>query len=302
MKVAVVGAGSIGQRHHRILQELRHEVVLVSRSSPLARFASLSEAIKNQIFDYVVIASKTSQHFEDLNVLIENQFSGCVLIEKPIFDQAQKLLTNKFVSSGVGYNLRFHPGIIWLKQSLLQLGTISSANFYVGQYLPTWRPDTEYQTSSSAKTSFGGGVLRDLSHEIDLVQNIFGDWKKLTALGGRFSDLKIETDDTFSILMQTERCSAVSIQMNYTDRLKQREITISGNNGTLKLDLIANSASLNDSKINFDTNTDASYTSMHKSLVQRDVSEICSLSEALTVVKTIEAIEKSVEKQKWIKQ
>jgi predicted dehydrogenase len=225
---------------------------------------------------------------------------GSVLVEKPIFDRSEKLKANRFKLLAVGYNLRFHPAIIWLQETLPQLGAISSANLYVGQYLPTWRPDSDYRNSSSAKTDTGGGVLRDLSHELDLVQYIFGDWIKLTAIGGKFSDLEIETDDTFSILMQTDRCSAVSVQMNYSDRLRQRLITVNGNNGTIQIDLVRNSATFNYNQKSFDVQPDSTYVSQHSAVIHNQDLSICSLADALKVVATIEAVEKSAKKSKWI--
>ncbi len=300
VKVAVVGAGSIGQRHQRLLQELGHEVVVVSKSSKSAKYRSLTDALTQENFEYVVLASPTSQHFADLGVLIEKNFVGSVLVEKPIFDRSEKLKPNRFKLLAVGYNLRFHPAIIWLQETLPQLGAISSVNFYVGQYLPTWRPDSDYRTSSSAKTDSGGGVLRDLSHELDLVQYIFGDWKKITAIGGKFSDLEIETDDTFSILLQTDRCSAVSVQMNYSDRLRQRLITVNGNNGTIQIDLVSNSAKFNNNQKSFDVHPDSTYISQHNAVIHNQDLSVCSLAEALKVVATIEAVEKSAKKSKWI--
>ena len=300
VKVAVVGAGSIGQRHQRLLQELGHEVVVVSKSSKSAKYKSLTDALTQENFEYVVLASPTSQHFAELRVLIEKNFVGSVLVEKPIFDRSEKLKPNRFKLLAVGYNLRFHPAIIWLQETLPQLGAVSSVNFYVGQYLPTWRPDSDYRTSSSAKTDSGGGVLRDLSHELDLVQYIFGDWKKMTAIGGKFSDLEIETDDTFSILLQTDRCSAVSVQMNYSDRLRQRLITVNGNNGTIQIDLVSNSATFNNSQKSFDVHPDSTYISQHNAVIHNQDLSICSLADALKVVATIEAVEKSAKKSKWI--
>ena len=300
VKVAVVGAGSIGQRHQRLLQELGHEVVVISKSSKSAKYKSISDALTQESFEYIVLASQTSQHFADLSVLSEKSFVGSVLVEKPIFDRSEKLKPNRFKLLAVGYNLRFHPAIIWLQKTLPQLGAISSANLYVGQYLPTWRPDSDYRNSSSAKTDTGGGVLRDLSHELDLVQYIFGDWNKLTAIGGKFSDLEIETDDTFSILMQTDQCSAVSVQMNYSDRLRQRMITVNGNNGTIQIDLVSNSATFNNSQMSFDVQPDSTYVSQHNAVIHNQDLSICSLADALKVVATIEAVEKSAKKSKWI--
>lgn len=302
VNVAVVGAGSIGSRHQRILKQLGHKVSVVSANSPDADFRSMSDALERESFDYVVIASQTSQHVTDLSALINNRFNGRVLIEKPLFEKLHTLEDNNFSFAAVGYNLRFHPAIVWLKDTLPKLGKLSSANFYVGQYLPTWRPDSDYRKSSSARDISGGGVLRDLSHELDLVQYLFGDWQQLTAVGGKFSDLEIATDDTFSILMTSTKCNAISVQLNYIDRIKQRYITINGNNGTVSIDLISNTAKFSDLDVKFSVNADDTYVAQHLAVISSDSQNTCSLSEALKVVETIQAIEKSAEKLKWISQ
>ena len=302
MNVVVVGAGSIGSRHQRILKQLGHQVSVVSAHSPNAEFKSLSDALERQSFDYVVIASQTSQHFHDFSTLIRNKFKGRVLIEKPLFEKPYRLKSNLFSLAAVGYNLRFHPAIIWLKDTLPKLGHLSSANFYVGQHLPTWRPDTDYRRSSSAQDSSGGGVLRDLSHELDLAQHLFGDWQRLTAIGGKFSDLKITTDDTFSILISATNCNVVSVHLNYLDQIKQRDITINGNNGTISVDLVGNCAKFNDLEVKFSVSADDSYTAQHLAVIANDSQNICTLGDALKVVDTIEAIEIAAKKQKWVSQ
>jgi len=305
VKIAVIGAGSIGSRHARILQDLKHEVVIVSShvNSQLgtAKYKSISDALKHDQFEYVVVASKTSQHLNDLNELCNAKFAGSVLIEKPLFASSHRVAKNNFEFAGVGYNLRFHPAVLWLRGVLPRLGKISSANFYVGQYLPTWRDNNDYSNSSSAKATSGGGVLRDLSHELDLAQHFFGDWTQLTACGGKFSNLEIETDDTFSILMKTKACNALSIQLNYLDRIKQRNITINGDNGTINVDLISGAAQFNETTQTFELQSDQTYLAEHTAMIEKDATTLCTFDEALAVVETIDAIEKASNKQKWIK-
>ena len=302
VNVVVVGAGSIGSRHQRILKQLGHQVSVVSANSPNAEFKSLSDALERQSFDYAVIASQTSQHFHDFSTLIRNKFIGRVLIEKPVFEKPHQLKSNLFSFAAVGYNLRFHPAIIWLKDTLPKLGQLSSANFYVGQYLPSWRPDTDYRRSSSAQDTSGGGVLRDLSHELDLAQHLFGDWQRLTSIGGKFSNLEITTDDTFSILMSATKCNVVSVHLNYLDQLKQRNITINGNNGTISVDLVGNNAKFNDLEVKFSVSADDSYNAQHLAVITNDSQNICTLGDALKVVDTVEAIETAAKKQKWVSQ
>ena len=304
MKIAVIGAGSIGSRHARILRELNHEVVVVSNyinnQPDTIQYKSISDALKHDQFEYVVIASRTSQHKSDLDELCKSKFSGRVLIEKPIFAAKASVAKNSFEFVRVGYNLRFHPAVSWLKNELPKLGKISSANFYVGQYLPTWRDNNDYRASSSAKATSGGGVLRDLSHELDLAQYFFGDWTHLTACGGKFSELEIETDDTFSILMKTKTCSALSIQLNYLDRIKQRNITINGDNGTINVDLIAGTMQFNETTQTFKLEPDQTYLAEHTAMIAKDATTLCTFDEALAVVETIGAIEKASDKQKWV--
>ena len=301
MKIAVIGAGSIGSRHAQILRDLRHEVVVVSRRSGAGKYEKISDALKHEKFEYVVVASKTSQHFNDLRELSASKFSGKVLVEKPILASLKKLAKNNFDFAAVGYNLRFHPAIAWLRDTLPQLGYISSANFYIGQYLPTWRKNDRYQNSSSATIANGGGALRDLSHELDLAQYLFGDWSHLTSTGGKFSNLEIETDDTWSILMQTKTCPALSIQLNYLDRIKQRVITINGDKGSIRIDLYSGLSQFNERTQVFNVDSDHTYLAEHKAMIAQDPKTICSIAEALTVVKTIEAIEIAASKRKWIK-
>jgi len=301
VNIAVIGAGSIGSRHARILRELNHEVVVVSRQSGAGKYEKISVALKHEKFEYVVVASKTSQHLDDIRELSASKFSGKVLIEKPILTSLKKFPRNNFDFTAVGYNLRFHPAIAWLHDTLPQLGYISSANFYVGQYLPTWRKNDRYQNSSSATIANGGGVLRDLSHELDLAQYVFGNWTHLTSTGGKFSNLEIETDDTFSILMQTKICPALSIQMNYLDRIKQRVITINGDKGTIRIDLLSGLSQFNQTTQVFNVDSDHTYLAEHKAMFTKDSKTICSIDEALNVMKTVEAIEIASSKRKWIK-
>jgi predicted dehydrogenase len=301
VKIAVIGAGSIGSRHAQILRDSRHDVVVVSRRSGVGKYEKISVALKHEKFEYVVVASKTSQHLDDLRELSASKFSGTVLIEKPILTNLKKFPRNNFDFAAVGYNLRFHPAIAWLHDTLPQLGYISSANFYVGQYLPTWRKSDRYQNSSSATIANGGGVLRDLSHELDLAQYVFGNWTHLTSTGGKFSNLEIETDDTFSILMQTKICPALSIQMNYLDRIKQRVITINGDKGTIRIDLLSGLSQFNQTTQVFNVDSDHTYLAEHKAMITQDPKTVCSIAEALNVVKTIEAIETASSKRKWIK-
>ncbi|MFX7793064.1 Gfo/Idh/MocA family oxidoreductase, partial [Acinetobacter baumannii] len=54
------------------------------------------------------------------------------------------------------------------------IGNLYNAFIEIGQYLPDWRPTKDYRETVSAKTELGGGVLLELSHELDYAQWILG--------------------------------------------------------------------------------------------------------------------------------
>ena len=65
INAVVVGLGSIGQRHARVLQELGHGVTTVSRRGD-GDYTSIASAIAAARPEYAVVATETSQHAESL--------------------------------------------------------------------------------------------------------------------------------------------------------------------------------------------------------------------------------------------
>src|SRR5215472_1264696 len=108
----VVGLGSIGERHARLLSELGHDVAVVSRrglGDKRRSYPMLGDALAAERPDYVVVANETAEHHATLMALASAGFAGRVLVEKPLFDRLAPLPEHRFRASFVGYNLRFHP-------------------------------------------------------------------------------------------------------------------------------------------------------------------------------------------------
>lgn len=241
MNCLITGYGSIGTRHANILKEMGHAVHVVSKRDVkgFPCYKSIKEALQNKDFDYIIISNETYKHYESFMELRELGYSGKLLIEKPVFLEPRPISQSDFENVFVAYNLRFHP-IIQKLHEFLNSKEIYSIQVYVGQYLPDWRPGTDYTESYSASKAQGGGVLRDLSHELDYINWIAGGWKRVAAIGGKFSDLQIDSDDVFVLLLEMENCPVVSVQMNYLDRKARREIIVNMKDHSIKADLILN--------------------------------------------------------------
>ncbi len=297
----VIGMGSIGKRHVRLLGELGLRVAVVSAQSDAAErcYRSLGQALERETPGYVVIANETAKHHPTLSDLADTDFAGSVLVEKPLFDRPLPLPANRFAGFFVGYNLRFHPLLRELKRMLAEEPAIS-AQIYVGQYLPTWRPGRDYRATSSATRAAGGGVLRDLSHELDYMTWLFGRCRHVAALGGRFGALDIDSDDTQALLLSFERCPVATAQLNYLDRDGAREIVINTASQTIRADLRRGSLRIGESERQFSTERDATYLAQHRSALGNSRDILCTAEQGAAVTALIAAIEESTASRVWV--
>jgi len=140
----VIGLGSIGTRHARVLRELGLRVATVSRRDG-GDYGSIAQAVAGAHPDYAVIATETARHADDLQDLAQAGFRGAVLVEKPLFATAAAPPKYPFAHVSVGYNLRFHPVMTALVERLRGREVITVAA-YVGQDIRDWRPGRDHRT------------------------------------------------------------------------------------------------------------------------------------------------------------
>jgi predicted dehydrogenase len=301
VKALVIGYGSIGARHARLLAELGCATAVVSRRRvdfPIV-YPDLISALSGHRPDYVVLANSTNQHHETVRELASAGFDGSVLVEKPLFDHCQPIPTVSFARFFVAYNLRFHPVILRLREILVG-EKLLSVQAYVGQYLPDWRPGTDYRQSYSASAAHGGGALRDLSHELDYLGWLCGDWTVLTALGGHVSALEIDSDDLFVLLMQSERCPVVTIQVSYLDRVARRWIVINTQEHTIEADVLNGTLAINGVNETMVVERDQTYREMHQAMLSEDFGNLCTAEAALATLQMIESAECANRQRKWV--
>ncbi len=302
MKCLVVGFGSIGRRHFDVLRDMGLETAIVSQHAEdgaVSIYRTLSDAMQDFTPEYVVIANPTSEHWETMQELQACGFSGQCLVEKPLASEVVSANVEFGFSVKVGYVLRFHP-LIQQARSILSGQRLVSIQSYVGQYLPDWRPGSDYRASYSARKERGGGALRDLSHEFDYLMWFAGCWKRVAALGGRFSSLEINSDDTYCLLLETERCPAVACQVNYLDRNTRRNCEIQYDGGSIELDLIAGRIVKNGEMDEVKLERNDIFRKMHEVGLGTEDDESCTYREAIHTLTLINAAEKASDEGEWI--
>jgi predicted dehydrogenase len=300
----VIGYGSIGRRHTRLLAELGHEVTVVSRRAGVwqRQAPTIANALRERAPDYVVVADETARHWQSLAALAAEGYAGPVLVEKPLWEPGEPELPEHRMAISVGYVLRFHPVITELQRRTLGR-RIHSIEVRACSYLPDWRPGRDYRKTASARRADGGGVLRDLSHELDYLQWIAGAWQSLTATGGHVSELEIDTDDAVIIVGRSERAPMFSVALNYIDRIEERWVIVNTDQGTLRADIVAGTLTDNGLAVPLQVATmDALYLRQHQDAARAQPEICCSLTEGQSVLTMISAAEAAMHSRTWISQ
>jgi len=252
-RLLVVGHGSIGKRHLRIARSLLPEAdIRVMRHEPCETTPEHANGSMSAIEDALafspqaaMIANPASLHMKVAQPLA---LSGThLLIEKPLADAAWAvpdllaLCRRQGVVLMTAYNLRFSPSLRRFREEIQagRIGKVISVRCEIGQYLPTWRPGSDYRKGVSASRALGGGALLELSHEIDYLRWIFGDIAVVNAVLSRQSGLEIDVEDTAHLVLGfasdlAGRRLLASLNMDFVRHDTTRTCLAIGESGSLR--------------------------------------------------------------------
>jgi predicted dehydrogenase len=252
MKALVLGCGSIGVRHIQHLRQLGIEGVEAADPSPQARDraktklgltvdASPEEALHRRP-DVVLVCTPAATHVP--MALKALQAGAHVFVEKPLSTTLEGIeaLVQQVQSDGrifqVGYQLRYHPAMKRTQQILQsgRLGKILTAHAEFGLYLDRWWPGRDYRDSYMATDAVSGGLVLDVSHEIDLMIWFLGSVKEVFAFGGKLSDLQMHGPDAVKILMRMENRAIASVHMDCLQPTYTRGYSLVGEATALRWD------------------------------------------------------------------
>lgn len=263
-RLLIVGLGSIGSRHARLLRSLMPKAQIIAlrhrehadETPPNVDrcVVSIDEALGYGP-QAAVIANPATRHLE---VALPLASAGVhLLIEKPIAGAVGGVpeLIETCEASGVtlmvGYNLRFSPSLQEFRKNLNAIGRVLSVRAEVGQSLESWRQDADYRKSVSASAELGGGVLLELSHEIDYLVWMFGEVDWVSAVQRKQSRLEIDVEDTAHMIIgfapKPDGTALVgTLDMDFVRQDSTRTCTVIGETGSLRWDGIAGSVSFFD--------------------------------------------------------
>lgn len=266
MRILIAGLGAVGQRHARNVRALRGAAVELfafrsrglrhvvtdsltrddSRDVEMAlgirAFENLDDALGVKP-DAVLICTPSSRHLEVAQRAAEG---GCHLfIEKPVSDtmkgveRLRSTVAARNLVAMVGSQWRFHPCVQALRKFMNDgmLGHIERAEISYTEYLPDWHPYEDYRTSYAARAELGGGVVLTQIHDYDLACWLFGVPRRVSARGGKLSDLEIDVEDTADAVLEGGD-TVVHVRQTFASRPPTRSITVTGDRCSAALDLL----------------------------------------------------------------
>lgn len=226
MKFVIVGLGSIGSRHKKNLENLDHQVISCHQND------NLEQILVEQKPNGVLVCNPTSVHLKTAIKVTKLGFP--VFMEKPL---SQNLEGVEFLRGTilVGYCLRFEEKLRQLKNKLTGINPkqIRSVTINCLSWLPDWHPNTDYRQSYSAKKELGGGVLLDVSHEIDYALWFFGPVKTVSAKLQMAPELEIETEAIADLRLEFVSGVKADIHLSYASHESRRDCMITTDKETL---------------------------------------------------------------------
>jgi predicted dehydrogenase len=253
VRVLIVGFGSIGRRHLSNVRQLlpdahttiwRHARAVEAEQPPTGAdqlVYSLPEALSSRP-DVAILASPAPFHVPAAAALAAAGVH--LMIEKPLSDSLNGIddliqeSTRRGIVLMVGYHLRFSPSLISLHKAITDgsIGRLISLRAEVGQYLPDWRPGADYRKGVSARRELGGGVVLELSHELDYVGWLAGEVSSVHAEMAQLGDLDVDVEDVAEIVLRFSNGAIGSVHVDMVQRAATRSCRVVGTKGTLTWD------------------------------------------------------------------
>ena len=253
-RILIIGKGEIAKRHYKILKELipnaKIKFLIRKRKNKIfsSKYLYSLDEVKKFMPELGVIANPSSKHIKISEKLIDLDIKY-LFIEKPIsnyFDNAKKFVSKcnkKNINLFVGYNLKFTNSLIKIKKLIDNkiLKNIFLVTIETGFNLKNWRKKKNYIDSVSSQKKLGGGVLLELSHEIDYLHWLFGKFEKIDAYFSKLSLLKLDVEDFVNLRVFfnkkfSKKKLFATLNIDFFRNDKVRKMTIISEKETLKWD------------------------------------------------------------------
>lgn len=250
-RFVVVGAGSIGKRHARLLGERddieveivepNAEALAIAReeTGDVRSYASFDEMLETKP-DMALIATPHTLHCEQTVAALEA--GAHVLCEKPMSDNLESAKKMKEAADrtgnilDIGFSQHFNPPLKRLRQLIIDgtLGTVLHLYARIGTYYTLMCSRSRYQACQE------GALIFDYAHQPDSFYWMLGQApKRVYAAAMQAGDLELSSNPNIvSVICEYEPKLMATIHLNYVQYPQRAEYEAVGDKGYVILDLV----------------------------------------------------------------
>jgi len=247
-RIIVVGLGSIGRRHARLLHGRGSVAVELCEPEPanlelacaevgrLPAYRTYDEALRTRP-DLMVIATPHDLHCAQTVQALEQGIH--VLCEKPMSDRledaramlaaAERARQRSGAVLSIGFMLHFHPLLARLKQLVEDgaLGTVLQVHYSVGSYITLVNSRSRYQAALE------GALLLDYAHQPDFIHWLLGEKPVGVTMaavqGGQFEHTSLP--NVLALTCDYARPLLTTVSLNYAQMPQRSACEVIGDRG-----------------------------------------------------------------------
>lgn len=246
MNIVVIGLGSMGKRRIRLLKqyverevENKSEWNIFGVDSNEERCRECRELYGIQTFESVNCASV--QKSIDCAVISTSPHTHARIIKECLADKLHVFTELNLISDGYEENVAlakqenkvlflsstfmYRKEMQYIKETVKRNSFSGLYRYHIGQYLPEWHPWENYKNFFAGRKDTNG--CREIfAIEMPWLEDTFGEIKAVHSIHKKVSNLEIEYDDSYQVLIEHESGVIGNLSVDIVTPKAGRELEI----------------------------------------------------------------------------
>lgn len=248
MRFLIVGLGSMGKRRIRNLKQLKAGEIVgfdsredrrkeAEKTYGIQTVPSVEHGMKWNP-DVVIISTPPDKHYAyALEALRRDKhfFMEVNVVLKGLQEVINESKKHPRLLAAPSATFRFKTAIRKIKEIIDKgkIGKVLCLHYHLGQYLPDWHPWEDYKKFYVSKRKTGG-CREMVAYELEWLTWIFGKVNKISCMKDKLSDLDIDIDDVYSILLKFENGAQATILIDVLSKQFFRTLRVIGSEGNIE--------------------------------------------------------------------
>jgi predicted dehydrogenase len=241
MRVVVIGLGSMGKRRIRLIQKHDKTIQIVGVDFNQDRrkicydefnievFESLLVPLNKYKIDCAFVCTSPLSHSKIINQCLEegiNVFTELNLVSDG-YETNITLAKEKKIALFLSSTFLYREEIKKIKLLVQNANCKLNYTYHIGQYLPDWHPWENYK-DFFVEENRTNGCREIFAIELPWLIDVFGDIEKIDVVKGKMSNLDIDYNDNYLLIIQHKTGYKGTLTVDVVSRKAVRNLEVFG--------------------------------------------------------------------------